>query len=142
MVQYWEPQQPRQQQATGQAATAVRRSHLLVMATYFGMMGLFTGKLIVNLGRGMPITLAVFFWLFPVLPLLVFLPGLRQRAIRTHAWLSFVILLYFAHAVSVAFTSGTRLYGLALTLMCTALFCALVFHIRTARKHLGLSLLQ
>lgn len=159
MIEHWEPKPSKPaSNPAGQAKTNdpqkdhspahyppidyVRRSYLAVMVCYFGMIGLFTVKAVHNLIRGMPITLAIFFWLFSVLPLLIFLPGLRQHNVRTHAWLSFVILLYFAHAVSVAFTAGSLLYGLVFCLLCTALFCALIFHIRTARKHLGLSLLQ
>src|SRR5690554_2949742 len=144
MIEYWEPK-PSEQSSAGvnrQVVDYVRRSYLGVMISYFSMIGLFTGKAIHNLIRGMPVSLAIFFWLFSVLPLLIFLPGLRQHNVRTHAWLSFVILLYFAHAVSVAFTAGSLFYGVVFCLLCTALFCALVIHIRTARKHLGLSLLQ
>lgn len=143
MIEHWEPETTKQSPAHATPAVDyVRRSYLAVMISYFGMIGLFTGKAIHNLIRGMPVSLAIFFWLFSVLPLLIFLPGLRQNNVRTHAWLSFVILLYFAHAVSVAFTVGSQVYGVIFCLLCTALFCALVVHIRTARKHLGLSLLQ
>lgn len=148
MIEYWEPkpepepQSPQTPALSAQGAQAVRYSHLAVMISYFGMIGLFTGKAASNLMRGAPLSVAIFLWLFSVLPLLIFLPGLRQNKVRTHAWLSFVVLLYFAQAVSVAFTSGSLVYGLLFCLLCTALFCTLIVHIRQARKYLGLSLLR
>jgi len=38
-------------------------------------------------------------WLIQCAPLLIFLPGLRRASLRTHAWLCFVVLVYFAAAV-------------------------------------------
>jgi len=146
MIEHWEPETPQQPAPANsraqRAAAYVRRSHMAVMASYFGMIGLFTGKAISNLMRGAPLSVAIFLWLFSVVPLLIFLPGLRRNKIRPHAWLTFVVLLYFVQAVSTAFTSGSLVYGLVFCLLCTALFCALVMHIRVARKYLGLSLLQ
>jgi uncharacterized membrane protein len=120
----------------------VTQSRQAVMATYFGLIGLFTGDALVTLFSGAPLTVVIFLWLFRVLPLLIFLPGLRSGNLRVHAWLCFVVLLYFIHAVTTAFVPGSMLYGIVSSLLCTALFVALVVYIRMARKHLGQTLNQ
>lgn len=122
---------------------SVQRARQASLICYFGLFGLFTGKSIVNILDGMPATVAVFLWLFAVMPLSIFLPGLRRNtSLRTYAWLCFLILMYFLHAVTTAFTSGTLLYGTVYSVLCVALFCSLVVYIRLAKKYLGMSLLS
>ena len=75
-----------------------------------------------------------------MLPLLIFLPGLRRNTLRSYAWLSFVVLMYFTHAVVTAFVPGELFYGLIYSTLCVGLFCALLMYIRMAKKHLGLTL--
>ncbi len=41
-------------------------------------------------------------WLVRTVPMLIFLPGLRRRDLRSCVWLCFVILLYFMVAVTEA----------------------------------------
>lgn len=120
----------------------ITQSRQAVMATYFGLIGLFTGDALVTLFSGAPLAVVIFLWLFRVLPLIIFLPGLRRGNLRTHAWLCFVVLLYFVHAVTTAFVPGSMLYGIVSSLLCIALFTALVVYIRMARKHLGQTLDQ
>jgi uncharacterized membrane protein len=115
----------------------VTRSRQAVMATYFGLMGLFTGDALVSMLSGAPLAVAIFLWLFRILPLIIFLPGIRRGDLRTHAWLSFVVLLFFVHAVVTAFLPDELLYGVIYALLCTALFTAIVVYIRVARRHLG-----
>ncbi len=121
---------------------SVNRARQAALASYFGLLGLFVGKMIVNLFSGMPLSVAIFFWLFATLPLSIFIPGLRKNNLRTYAWLCFLILMYFLHAVEQAFTPGNLFYGLLYSLMCTAVFCSSVAYIRLAKKHLGLRLLS
>lgn len=122
---------------------SVQRARQASLVFYFGLIGLFTGNSIVNMMGGMPATVAIFLWLVAVMPLSIFLPGLRRNStLRTYAWLCFLILMYFLHAVTTAFTTGTLFYGLVYSALCVALFCALVVYIRLAKKHLGMSLLR
>ncbi|MDO9476770.1 MAG: DUF2069 domain-containing protein [Pseudohongiella sp.] len=122
---------------------SVQRARLASLICYFGLFGLFTGKAIVNLLSGVPATVVVFLWLVAVMPLSIFLPGLRRNnSLRTYAWLCFLILMYFLHAVTIAFTTGTLFYGMVYSVLCVALFCALVVYIRLAKKYLGMSLLR
>lgn len=121
---------------------SVNQARQASLMFYFGLLGLFTGKAVVNVISGLPLSVAIFLWLVAILPLSIFIPGLRKNDLRTHAWLCFLILMYFLHAVTVAFTSGTLFYGLLYTLICTGLFCASVTYIKLAKKHLGLKLLS
>lgn len=74
-------------------------------------------------------------WLIQVFPLLIFLPGLLRQRPRTHAWLSFVILLYFIHAVLVAFDPVRRWLGIIEVLLCVLIFSLLILFIRQYRDH-------
>lgn len=121
---------------------SVNLARQITLISYFGLLGLFTGKAIVNVVGGMPATVAIFLWLVGVLPLSIFIPGLRNNNLRTYAWMCFMILMYFLHAVTLAFTTGSLFYGLMYTLLCTVLFCAAVAYIKLAKKYLGLKLLS
>lgn len=131
MTEMWQP-----------VPKSVTQARQTVMATYFGMIGLFTGDALITLLSGAPLAVVIFLWLFRVLPLIIFLPGLRRGNLRTHAWLCFVILLYFTHAVITAFVPGSMLYGIVSSILCTVLFTALVVYIRLAREHLGQTMNQ
>lgn len=137
MTNIWEPDTNTSSPA---APAVVTRSRKAVLAFYFGLLGLFTADAILTLFRGAPLGVAVFLWLFRLLPLLIFLPGLRRNTLRTYAWLSFVVLMYFTHAVVTAFVPGELFYGLIYSFLCVGLFCALLVYIRMAKKHLGLTL--
>jgi uncharacterized membrane protein len=60
-------------------------------------------------------------WLVQTAPLLCFVPGILSGRPRTHAWLCFVILLYFTTGVTTAM-GGYPLQGGLLALLTTALF--------------------
>lgn len=137
MTKIWEPDTDTASPAIPAVVTQSRKA---VLAFYFGMLGLFTADAILTLFRGAPLGVAVFLWLFRLLPLLIFLPGLRRNTLRTYAWLSFVVLMYFTHAVVTAFVPGELFYGLIYSFLCIGLFCALLVYIRMAKKHLGMTL--
>lgn len=121
---------------------SLRGARLAVVSSYFALLGLFTVDALMSLLAGAPVLVAAILWLVRVIPLLIFLPGIRKQAPRAAAWLCFVLLLYFTHAVTTAFVPGELLYGLVYTLLCTALFTALVIWIRLMRKYHGITLQQ
>jgi len=121
---------------------SLRGARLAVVSSYFALLGLFTVDALMSLLAGAPALVAAILWLVRVIPLLIFLPGIRKQAPRAAAWLCFVLLLYFTHAVTTAFVPGELLYGLVYTLLCTALFTALVIWIRLMRKYHGITLQQ
>ncbi len=98
-----------------------------LLIVYFGVFNIFAfGEL--NLA-------AVFIWLLQTIPLMIFARGLFLTHLRTYGWLCFVVLLYFTHAVLVAFDPSRRFLGIAEVLLCTVLFVALVIFIRGFKTH-------
>lgn len=47
-------------------------------------------------------------WLVQSIPLLIFIPGLKQQRFRTYSWICFVILLYFTWSVVNAMSPFVR----------------------------------
>ncbi|MFT4861303.1 MAG: putative membrane protein [Pseudohongiellaceae bacterium] len=98
-----------------------------LLIVYFGVFNIFAfGEL--NLA-------AVFIWLLQTIPLMIFARGLFLTQLRTYGWLCFVVLLYFTHAVLVAFDPSRRILGITEVLLCTVLFVALVIFIRGFKTH-------
>lgn len=74
-------------------------------------------------------------WLVQVLPLLIFLPGLLRGKVRSYAWMSFVVLLYFVHGVLLAFDAQRRWLGVVEVTLCVLMFVCLIVYIRRYRAH-------
>lgn len=109
------------------AARLAVLSSFCLLILYFGIFNFFAfGE--VNLA-------AIFIWLLQTMPLLIFARGLFLTHLRTYGWLCFVVLLYFIHAVLVAFDPARRIFGVTEVLLCIALFVALVIFIRGFKTH-------
>lgn len=76
----------------------------------------------------------VVIWLLLTVPLLIFLPGLVRGAIRTHSWLSFVTLLYFAMAVPNVFHPDGRELAVAEVVGSVILFVSAMLYVRWAAR--------
>ncbi|MEX1196300.1 MAG: DUF2069 domain-containing protein [Pseudohongiellaceae bacterium] len=111
-----------------------------VLLSYGAILALFTVDGVMTWMRGAPVAVAFVLWALRVIPLAIFLPGLRRRSPRVAAWLSFAILLYFIHAVTTAFVPGEALYGTVYALLCAAVFTSVVVWIRLMRKHYQITL--
>ncbi len=109
-------------------------SHRAVVYLYAALLLTFTAYGFTQIPNG-NLTAIIVLWLIKVLPLLIFLPGLLRRKLRTYAWLSFVVLLYFIQGVQTAFTEDARLYGIIVSGLLSLLFCALVIYIRAFRGY-------
>ena len=114
------------------APALIEQSRRAVMITYFTLLIVFTVYSLWQLPAS-NLPSIIFLWLMRSVPLLIFLPGLLKRHLRTFAWLSFVVLLYFVQSVQTAFTQDGRLYGLIVTGLLCVLFCAVVVYIRAYR---------
>lgn len=121
------------------APALIEQSRNAVILTYCVLLLTYTLYSLWQIPGG-NVTAIIFLWLLKVVPLLIFMPGLRKRHLRTHAWLSFVVLLYFVVGVQTAFVEETRVYGIVVTVLLSALFCALVTYIRTFRGYYKTSL--
>lgn len=107
-------------------------SHRAVVYLYAALLLTFTAYGLTQLPTGNT-TAIIVLWLIKMVPLLIFLPGLMRRKLRTYAWLSFVVLLYFIQGVQTAFLEDARLYGIIVCGLVSLLFCALVVYIRVYR---------
>jgi len=75
-------------------------------------------------------------WLFKILPLLLFVPGLIARKHSTTAWLSYMSMLYFVLAILLAYTPGASLWGWAMALSTMVLFLASMLYTRWRKADL------
>lgn len=70
-----------------------------------------------------------------MLVLLAFLPGIMKRNLRSHIWLTFVLLFYFLGAVSTAFAC-TSVLSVVEVLLIVELFIAAMLYVRWQAKYL------
>lgn len=117
---------------------ALIRARLLVLASCYGLILNFLASSLMAM-NGLSLSTVVI-WFIQILPLAPFLPGLHHNRLRTYAWVSFVVLLYFMHGVLVAFDPGRRVSGLIEVSLCVILFVSLIIYIRQFRQHYGVSL--
>ncbi len=110
----------------------IEKSRRVVVFTFYALLCTYTAYGLWQVPDG-NIPALGFLWILKMVPLLIFAPGLRRQHLRTFAWLSFVVLLYFVVSVQTAFVEQTRLYGIVVTLELSVLFCALVVYIRSYR---------
>jgi len=116
----------------------LQRIKLVIMAAYYGLLLYF---LVIALSvLASPNFSTLIIWLIQICPLLIFLPGLHRNSLRTFAWLCFVCLLYFVHAVLVSFTPERLYYGLVEVALCCLMFVSLIIFIREYRTHYQVSL--
>lgn len=106
-----------------------RITRVITITSYIGLMLLFTlwYMLIHPLEVGKPWVI----WALHVLPLACFLPAIKSGNPRSHAWLCFVLLLYFIEAILATTTSvETRVFGAIYTLLTATLFSAAMMYAR------------
>lgn len=111
----------------------VARARLVVLLSY-GALVLYFGVASVLSFETLNFAIPVI-WLIQVLPLLIFARSLYHTHLRTYGWLCFVVLLYFLHAVLVAFDPSRRVLGIIEVTLCSVMFVALVVFIRGYKAH-------
>lgn len=130
-----EPVTPLSASPTG---IVLRRIQLLVLACCYGLLVYFMVSSILAINSFSFSTLVI--WLIQTIPLLIFMPGMHKQHLRSFAWVSFVVLLYFMHGVLVAFDPGRLVFGLIEVGLCSLLFVFLILYIRQYRLHFGVGL--
>lgn len=65
-----------------------------------------------------------------LLPLLLLAPGILLGNARAHAWLCFVVNLYFIQGVLAAFDPARALYGALATTISVLMFCCALLYTR------------
>lgn len=118
--------------------SSLLRARIVVLAACYGLMLNFLISSLMILEKPSPATLVI--WLVQILPLAIFMPSLHLGRLRSFAWVSFVILLYFMHGVLVAFNPERLISGLIEVALCGIVFCALIFYIRHYRRFYGVKL--
>ncbi len=74
------------------------------------------------------------YWLLKVVPLLLFIPGLRQRSHKAASWLAYMIMLYFVFAVMDAFTPGSGVFGWLMVLLSLSVFVSSMMFTRWQKR--------
>lgn len=111
----------------------IARARMTVLLSYSALV-MYFGVLSIYAVQGLKLAV-IAIWLIQVLPLLIFARSLYLTHLRTYGWLCFVVLLYFLHAVLVAFDPSRRLFGVVEVVLCSTLFVALVIFIRGYKDH-------
>ena len=75
-------------------------------------------------------------WLIYLLPLIGFTPAVIRGAARPHAWLCFVLLLYFTGAVLTAVQPALSIYGWIESILIALLFTAAMMFARWQSQYL------
>ena len=84
-----------------------------------------------------------FIWGLKLLPLLLFLPGMRKDNLRSYIWLCFVCLGYFLILVQRVFAQPDNPLVIGGLVMVVLLFCAAMLYVRwRARELRGLGASQ
>lgn len=114
-------------------ATKVCYSRYLVLGSFIALLLLFSyWYLLVNpFNSEKPWVV----WLLHVLPLAAFIPVMKSGNPKGHAWLCFMLLLYFIEATLTALLSiHSQLFGLAYALLTVVLFTSAMLFTRWASQ--------
>ncbi len=117
---------------------ALQSLRRVILACWYGLVAILLMQNFVGLDA--PLQFAFLLSLVQLVPLLLFIRGLHKTRLRSYAWFSFLILLYFIHGVLVSFTPGRLLWGLLEVTACVVLFVALILFIRGYREHFNVGL--
>lgn len=124
--------------ATASPPLLLVRARQLVLLACYGLVLYFLASSLRALNGFTAATLVI--WLIQIVPLAIFLPGLHRQRVRSYAWVSFVVLLYFMHGVLVAFDPARRWWGFVEVGLCTLLFVSLIIYIRQFRSFYNVGL--
>lgn len=116
----------------------IQHTRSVVLIAYYCLLLYFLVSGVLAIG-GLALATPVI-WLIQIIPLLLFLRGLHKSHLRTYGWVCFVILLYFIHAVLVAFDPARRWLGIIEITLCSVIFAFLIVFIRQYRQHYKVNL--
>ena len=109
-------------------------SRKLTIVSFIGLLVLYTlwSLFIHPIPSGRPWVI----WALHFLPLAAFIPTVKSGNPRGHAWLCFVLILYFNEAVLAATTHiETRMFGIIGTALVTVLFTASMMYARWGSQY-------
>ncbi len=112
--------------------TKARVSRWLTLLSYAGLLVLFTlWHLVLHPIAGNPWVI----WAWHSVPLLAFAPVMIKGTPRGHAWLCFLLLLYFVQAVLSATNPNTAQLGLIYALLVAVLFTSAMLYTRWQSRY-------
>ncbi|MFK4025459.1 DUF2069 domain-containing protein [Stutzerimonas balearica] len=103
----------------------VRAVSLLSYLALFLLVGIWNGVFADLHGARTWVVLSIL-----LIPLLIVAPGVLLGHARAHAWLCFVVNLYFIRGVLAAFDPARSLYGWTEALVSLVLFCSALLYTR------------
>ena len=75
-------------------------------------------------------------WIAFLVPLLIFVPGMRQDNLRSYIWLCFVLLLYFMRLVVALFADPGSVLAIVGMIAVVTLFVAAMMYVRWRAREL------
>ena len=102
-------------------------SRIVVLVSYFNLLAVFTVNTLIWPSCNRQLNIII--WGLHIIPMLVFLPSILQKNIRSHAWLSFILLGYFIASVTTTFRC-TSVFMLVEVGLITILFIFVMLYIR------------
>lgn len=106
----------------------VRAARLLTLGSYAALLGLLSAWYLWL--QPAPGDRPWVVWLWHLVPLLCFAPSVLQGKPRAHAWLCFMLLLFFIEAVLAATHPATFGLGLSYAIVVSVLFGAAMYYAR------------
>ena len=77
-----------------------------------------------------------FIWMLRLLPLVIFIPGMRVDKLRSYIWLCFVCLLYFMMLVLRLFADPTNMVSIVGMVSVVSLFISSMLYVRWRARQL------
>lgn len=78
----------------------------------------------------------LFIWVIRLLPLIIFIPGMRADKLRSYIWVCFVSLLYFMMLVLRLFADPTKLVSIVGMISVVSLFVSAMLYVRWRARQL------
>ena len=114
--------------------TKARLSGLITQLSFFGLLIFYTLRFLYLAPA--PTEHPWVIWLIHLLPLIGFSPAVIRGTPRPHAWLCFVLLLYFTGSVLTAIQPHLAIYGWIESLLIVTLFTSAMLFARWQSQYL------
>ncbi|MFL0806540.1 MAG: DUF2069 domain-containing protein [Oceanobacter sp.] len=120
-------------------ANKAKKAWQALVASYLGLMLVLLLQTFSNKPDGLDDLMMILLaglgmWLFKVLPLLLFIPGLIKRSHKAASWLAYVIMLYFVLSVLLVFSPGSSVWGWLMVLTSLSIFLSSLLYTRWQKR--------
>jgi len=120
-------------------ATKANKAWTILVSSYVGLLLVlllhtFSNKPDALTDLVMTVLAGLGMWLFKVLPLLLFIPGLIKRSHKAASWLAYMIMLYFVLAVLLVFSPGSSIWGWLMVVTTLLIFISSMMFTRWKKR--------